>query len=444
MGDIHLKFIRKPNGKVYGPYAYEYRSVREGNRVRSVYVRYIGKISPEDAKKLKPETVRVAEERKTWRDRVLERRTDFSNGTQLWVEPETPADEVEDLRSSFERLPARMRQQAVEIQVFNGPGERFTRGGRIFDEGGHFESASRVVRVFTGGPGSSRWVKNFRSADFIMVHEVAHATYDKYVRLAANAMFAARETFMQHVPELRKRVVTGEERAQKKWQPRSDRAEREWTDSQKRFNEIAKKYDEWRDTHTRATGRADDVQNPYTKPFEEITAERHAKADAYYKAQRELERAKLRARQGILGTYRDRGVSITPSVEDAALTMTYREEAAKAPGLLALLEFGEATKEEGGLTVYSNAYREERKDLFFTENFAEATKSWYSTVKTVRTPKASVVGRGRSKTAVEGEVSIDELKRTYPKTYDAWSRVMEVESEGHAVPLRERPKERKT
>ena len=44
---------------------------------------------------------------------------------------------------------------------------------------------------------------------------------------------------------------------------------------------------------------------------------------------------------------------------------------------------------------------------------------------------------------VQAEVTVEKLREIYPKTYDAWSRVMEVESEGHAVPLKERSKERK-
>ena len=40
---IKKRWVRNKNGSVRGPYLYEYRSIREGENVRTVYVRYMGR-----------------------------------------------------------------------------------------------------------------------------------------------------------------------------------------------------------------------------------------------------------------------------------------------------------------------------------------------------------------------------------------------------------------
>jgi len=395
-------------------YYYRVRSVREGKRVRQLFEAYIGPVSPAgggapgaEVEHAAMTKVRVRFPRtKEYRGRTLNYRKTLNDGkTALYVEPGVPDAEVRDLEDAFERLPVSMRNDVKEISVVKGEGDPFTVGTTSYKEGGNFHTHTGALHVFTES-GDRRWVKDFRSADFIMVHEVGHGTYERYERARTDVRTKARESFdydksLERNKAIRQREIDA---LDAKWKPRLDKANERLEQEDRLYR---RNLDERMET-------------PSGRKLDQLEAERNliAKDRAVARGQAtKLGKAYRKERDAIPGTFER-----TDKEFYEARAKADDEWEAADPANKAWSEFHEASDREGPVSPYVKSYFDASSGQRYTEQFADSTRIWYSESE----PKAEA----------------RRLADTHPDTYKAWRTVMDKEAHGHAVPLTRRPRPR--
>src|SRR5947208_964069 len=97
-------------------YYYRVRSVREGKTVRQIYVAYDGPVDPvghggpkKPARRSKRQARPRPKPNTTVDGVAMDYRGDFANGTPLYSTKNVPQDEIVDVTSSFNRIPAGMQ-----------------------------------------------------------------------------------------------------------------------------------------------------------------------------------------------------------------------------------------------------------------------------------------------------------------------------------------------
>jgi len=427
-GYVRYKFI-PAKGKLYGPYYYLVRSERRGDTVVQIHIKYLGKAVPPEYRSL--EIVPEKREKAPFYKRggpLAFRGHVGAHRTELWVQEGVAEKEVADLVDAFERLPPGMHGDVKVLEVYAGKGKTFRRGGRSWDETGHTVTTDPVgttegtVRVFTE-LGGRRWLRHFRDADEIMVHEVGHASF-KRIHRESWAVYAKRRDAVSGS------VTTGDRgrillKAQEDVRAARSATEKKYLPTQERL------YADYRAKMERASDLKDadlrfDVADPRYGPAKaasdgaaEERDSARSKLDAW---ERKWERArrKVPREDALYGRYLDAEVAARLAKDPEA-----RRSKDKAD---AMERFVRATNKEGGLTSYSRSYRRTRPSMarawtygYYTENFAEATKLFYSNATP---PDVEVAAR-----------------TVHPETYEAWRDLMEAEWAGHAVPLKKRPRE---
>lgn len=382
-------------------YRYRVRSVREGKRVRQVFVSYLGPVDP------------IYGEGggfpgfKEYEGRKIAYYVSLNGGkTHVWVEEGVPSREIDDITASFDRLPPRMQARVREIQVLYGKGEEFeTRGGgqavKIREEGGTYHGGSHAIRIFTGGPSDRRWVADFRSADYIVSHEAGHAIYGDYQGEEGKLRSAAAHSFDYggRTIALRAERDAATESVRVKYAERVRKAEARLEGAEGSY----------------AANLNSRLDAPYPSAYRDrLSAERPGLVKERGIAKAALTKIYRNKERGVkaIPLFQDRLEAEYVAVQDAAS----RKWETLRPANAAMRAFENASFKEQGITEYSDSYRADEQmynSIFYNENFAEAVKVWLST-------------------AIP-ETQGAELAKKNPETFKAWVGVMDREGVGSAI-----------
>lgn len=159
------------NTFVYNIYYYEVKCKREGEKVRQLHLRYLGKI---------PYGSQIGTTR---RGIFNQRITHFDNvnGTELWLENDTRMITYGAVRESFKdatTLGQRNSLKLVEAYESDQPTTEYkgVHGSKKITVAGHYQDDRKTIRIFKQ-----------RDKDYIkdiMAHESAHNTFDRLDRQA--------------------------------------------------------------------------------------------------------------------------------------------------------------------------------------------------------------------------------------------------------------------
>lgn len=431
-----MSYIRTKMINGNGPYYYEVRSERDGDTVRQIHVQYLGTSAPvrgaggewEATSEIGGAEPVVPKQKETieYGGATLERQEDFSNGSRFYVEPDVDAEDVSQIRDSFERLPPRMQKDTPSVQIFSGSGKGFKVGEKEFETWGHWSRSSGAVRVWVGGTRTNTPAR----ADALLAHEVTHSTFDRYSGKYGEIEKASRpgpDEVHADFTERRKEI--------------DERYAPKLKEKEERLDAASKIVRERRDTWM-----ADSGQN-------------HERADRLHGELESAKKASSRAQADYTRVYNRR------DKERAAYRFDKMEEEynrrkernldsaidKEGPNMRAWVDFFKASEKEGGLTNYSDAYRTEGVQKvggsFHNENLAEATSIWYTVPHRVymaqptRDPDTGAPLKAGSATpGVTHWTPSSRVASSYPRTHAAYFRLMDTESEGHVVSLKNRPR----
>lgn len=395
--------------------------MRDGKRVRQVFVAYLGPVSSSRASSGYARRARSATRQKrasasASRKKIADRQHTLGDGqvhkaqyvktlpsgTKLYAEKGVDPESIRAAEEAYERLPPGMQKDVDQIEMYDGKGAVRTYDaegkGAKFNEGGHWDRSDKTIRFFESGPGHlAGWKNSFRDSDMLAAHETGHATWDR----------------------LRGDYTEYEEREFK-------------------LREQARRSVNYDDIEAKTRRQRGNVEEKYRAPIESAYGEYRRLSDRandwslpdQYRASARKERAKAQAKLTRLNHQKDKEMKAIPRSDIAYGEAVEREkerlmsqdkDAAELKRKSdAIQRFRDASNEEGGITNYSRAWKAAGARSFYTENFAESTAAWYSNQHT--------------------EAEAERLARQYPKTYEAWRDIMENEYSGHYIPLSKRPK----
>jgi len=303
--------------------------------------------------------------------------------TQVWVNGAVTPKEKAYAVGAFRRLPPSVQSEVKSIEIISNEGEAHKVGDYQFNAGAHWNRTDGAIRIFTKNNAD---VQDVKKQDGLIAHEGGHALFDKIWNKAnaekpvqipdadkiANRVRAAR---MKHQDEINA-----------KYEPENKTL---WEEYDKLGAEA------WKLTHDTST-----------------TTEQY---EAHNKKRAEIDR-KMRTH------------SRKQSAELAQMNKMYDSNKVlddlvhhKRPTATMMLDFQDATRKEGGLTNYSNAYVKAHENSQFTENFAEAMRIWYSSDYDTH----------------EAETKAND----FPKTYVAFQKMIAADTTGHAVSITDKPLE---
>jgi len=375
-------------------YLYEVRSVREGSRVRQLYVRYVGPVGGSTGGAPRPDVVPKevgppgSAQWQIGDGPVL--RSEYvrdigSEGTRLYVEPGVPPSNVASLTDSFERLPPGIQADVSNVEIYAGKGKEFSVGTASYAEGGHWYDRSKTIRIFAASAGD---VRQFRKSDHMVAHEAGHATWDRFAKT--------------EITPITRRNLELKDLAHKSVDYDALVSER-----QSRVAAIRAAYDP-RIEAAYSKYRASS-EFPYSGPNRRRVA-----------ALQRMETAEIQAIPH---------VATAGGAYEKAYERAYSHILASDPELQRLLKkrhrntgpFVRASDKEGGLTTYASSYFDAKSPTRYTENFAEAVRVFYSSELSPGDARAIALHR--------------------PQTYRAFRRIMDREGRGHAIPLTKKPRD---
>lgn len=302
--------------------------------------------------------------------------------TKVWASPNVTQKEKIYVTSAFRRLPPSVQSQVKKIEIINEDGADIMIGGKLYSKAGaHWSRSDGTIRIFTKNNMSTKDVKK---QDGLIAHEGAHALFDKIYDKAS----AEKLVNIPNADKIANRVriarMKHRDEINAKYEPESKRL---WAEYDKLADEA------WKLTHD---------PHATTEQFEA-----HNKKRALIDKQMRIHSRKHAAELAQMNKMYD---------SDKVLDNLVRH---KRPTLSMMLDFQDATRKEGGLTNYSDAYVKSNEKSQYTENFAEAMRIWYS---------ADYDSNEAATKAAD-----------FPKTYAAFQKLIASDTAGHAVSLTDRP-----
>ena len=309
----------------------------------------------------------------------------IGTGTVLWADPKVTKEQRDHLSKSFERLPPAIQNQVSELKIYSVKGDLATVGDYSFNAAGTWNKEDDSIRVFLDNEGGSNQIHDYTGADYIIAHEGGHALWDKLESKRepwSEKDMQTEQRIRNQVHELRVKKLN---ETNKKYEPEIEKL---WNEHNELQEQLFQQF-----------GRNTSLDNQkYEQIQKQMKVNERQQKKVFAKREKET--------QEIVSTYDGNKI-----IE--------RLDLHRRPYSNKISDFQVATQNEGGLTSYSDSYLKAKKSTAYTENFAEATRIWYSA-------------------SVKPNESQEEAT-THPKTYKAFMNIINTEAKGHAVPLKLKP-----